>query len=220
MPFQKRCFSNTRALRRLNPEILCNVLRKFPDFLAHENLILPAQPTIDQMPYEDICRACMTGNVPMELDDVLFYTSLMGNSAGWEHIETEAQFQGLDINFSTEGLSAPDFAMAAWLHNWPANRYILEHTFARAKIHGRSAYNYYGPQIDVRAKYRSPTETDMETLRADLADYFQRQQMGRGTTVVKYDYGHCINRCLRHRCVSPTGNGLSRNTLMSALICW
>ncbi len=185
---KKRCFSTIRALRRLHPELLCAVLRKFPDYMDQRGIDLSAEPAPDPVPYEEIHAACMSGDIPHDLDDVLFFVSALGNTAGWNKIQSEAAFQGRPLNFTPDGYSAADLAMKAWLHDWPVNRGLLEQSFARAIIHKRTSYTYYVPTGDFRDRYRTPTAKALKALSKQLSDYFVTQGLGRGTNLVVYDF--------------------------------
>ncbi len=97
MATKTRCFASVKALKRLNPELLCATLRKFPEYLKDRRLKLPRVINDDNMPYEEIRKACMSGKIPLPLDDVLFFVCLLGTNPGWEGIQAEAQRQGLSI---------------------------------------------------------------------------------------------------------------------------
>ncbi len=87
MSSKSRCFSSTKALGRLNPELLSQVLKKFPEYLKARQIKLPRSPSTDNMPYADIRDACMAGDIPSELDDVLFFVCILGTRPGWDRIQ-------------------------------------------------------------------------------------------------------------------------------------
>lgn len=185
----KRCFVTVRALQRLNETLLCEVLGKFPDHLRAYGLDLPDPPSRDRLDYEVIRNLCMAGDIPPELDDVLFFVSILGNKRGQEQIEREAGYRHRRLDFSLEGISSADFAMKAWLYEWPRNRDLLEAAYARAKIFGKSTYIYNPMLRDVRARFREPTPERLAEAKARLNDYFaNREGLGKGTNIVPYDY--------------------------------
>ncbi len=71
MPGKKRCFVTIRALKRLDENLLCAVLGKFPEYLQARGLALPEPPDREILDYDAIKEACMSGDIPAELDDVL-----------------------------------------------------------------------------------------------------------------------------------------------------
>lgn len=189
MATKNRCFSTVKALKRLDPATLSDVLRKFPDHLSRYDIELPAQADIKSMPYDSIQQACMADSgIPQELDDVLFFACLLGTTPGWEKIQAEARMQGLSLDFPVDHLTTADRAMRAWLHDWPNNCQLLEHSYARAKMHSRSSFVYYAAAHDVRDKYQAPSEAALADLRDRLTEYFFTQGMGRGTSVMQYDF--------------------------------
>jgi hypothetical protein len=56
--------------------------------------------------------------------------------------------------------------MKAWLHDWPRNRDLLEASYAGARIHGKSAYEYNPVLRDLRARFRDPTTERLAEARA------------------------------------------------------
>jgi len=131
MPGKKRCFVSVLALKRFDENLLCAVLGKVPDHLRDRALVLPDPPDQDAVDYEAIRDACMSGDIPAELDDVLYFVSILGNKRGQEQIEREARFRKRRLDFRLDGVGCTDFAMKAWLHEWPRNRDRLEAAYAR-----------------------------------------------------------------------------------------
>jgi len=140
MPGKKRCFASVKALRRLNPALLCEVLSKFPGYLAARKLSLPAAPDSKNMPYAAIQDACMAGDIEPGLDDVLFCVSALNSKQGWDKLQQEAAHQKRPLKFRTDGMAHADLAMKAWLADWPRNKDLLEHALTRAQMHARSSY--------------------------------------------------------------------------------
>jgi hypothetical protein len=188
MAGKKRCFSTVRALRRLDPRLLCDVLGKYRAYLAARELELPAAPTAENLPYAAIKDACMVGDIEPELDDVLFYVSVLGNKDGWDKIQREAEYEKRKVDFSTEGLSCADLAMKAWLWDWPKNKELLERSYARAKIHARSSYVYYPPLPGHGKKFKMPTKEELDVFRQEIAEYFIGEELGKGSSVVVYEF--------------------------------
>lgn len=189
MAGKKRCFGTVRALKRLDEKLLCAVLAKFPEHLRACGLVLQDPPERDSLNYDAIRDACMSGDIPAELDDVLFFVSILGNKRGQEQIEREAAFRKRRLDFRLDGVGCPDFAMKAWLHDWPANKDLLEAAYARSRIFSRSSY-VYNPMIrDLRARYIEPTAERLAEARARLEDYFAHKEgLGKGTNILVYDY--------------------------------
>lgn len=191
MAGSKRCFVTVRALKRLNERLLCEILRKFPHHLQGHGLTIPDPPTRDTLYFEGIRDACVASDIPADLEDVLFFVSILGNKRGQEQIEREAAHRKRPLSFSRNGLTCADFAMQAWLHNWPHNRDLLEAAYAGARIHGKSAYDYNPMLRDVRANFQNPTPERIAEARGRMEDYFaNREGLGKGTNIILYDYPH------------------------------
>lgn len=178
-----------RALRRLDEKLLCEVLRKFPGYLRERGLELPDPPEKPAMGYEAIQAACISPEIPDELDDVLYFVSALGNKRGQDQIEKEARFRRRRLNFRFDGVGCPDFAMKVWLHDWPTNRDLLEAAYARSQIFGKSSYVYYPMIRDIRPRFREPTPARLAEAQAELEEYFRNKEgLGRGANIVPYDY--------------------------------
>ena len=156
----------------------------------------------------------MEGDIPDELDDLLFFVNILGDKPGQDQIEREAKFRNRKLDFSLEGTSSYDFAMAAWLHDWPNNKDILEAAYARAKIHSKSSYVYNPMLRDIRPKFINPSEQRLLMATDELNEYFTVQEaLGKGTNIIKYDFDKEVwflirypGQVVRHEGLDPDGN--------------
>jgi hypothetical protein len=189
MTIARRSFATTRALQRLHPGLLRDVLAKFPSFVKDHKLALPTDPKPKDLDYEAIRTSIMSGDLPDDLDNVLSYASILGTTEGWERIKKEAEVQRIKIPFSPDGLTHADLAMKVWLETWPKHPHLLEQSYARARVHSKSSYTYYPPVRDVRSHYKTPTDAILRGLRSDLNKYFESDLMvGKGTNVLMFEY--------------------------------
>ena len=217
MAGKKRCFVSVRALKRLNESLLCEVLNKFPGYLQATRLKLPDPPDRDAMNYEAIQEACLSSDIPADLDDVLFFVSILGTKRGQAQIEKEARYRRRRLDFPMDGLSCPDFAMKAWLHDWPRNRDLLEAAYARNRIFTKCSYHHIPMIRDVRSLLQEPTPERLDEARARLEDYFaNHERLGRGTNVLFYDLSPelCFlvrypGQIERHQAIDEDGNPCS-----------
>jgi hypothetical protein len=89
MSSKNRCFGTIKALRRLRPDLLRDVLSKFPECMAECGIHLPNEPDIENMPYDAIHAACMSATLPQEMDDVLYFVCALGTNPGWDRISAQ-----------------------------------------------------------------------------------------------------------------------------------
>jgi hypothetical protein len=174
----------------LDPAILCEALGRFPEFLRERGLSLPARPTHGNVDYDGILSACMDGALPSDLDDALFYVRSLGNKEGWEKIQNEAEIQGKALSGGGEGLSCSDLAIKEWLHNWPANRDLLEQTYARGKIQSRTHHVYYPRAVGRKRQFRKPNDSALAEFRKRMSGYFAGERLGGGARVIMYELPH------------------------------
>ena len=189
MTIARRSFATTRALQKLHPGLLRDVLARFPSFVRGQKLKLPSDPKPKDLDYEAIRAAIMSGALPDDLDDVLSYASILGTTDGWERIQQEAKAQGIAIRFEPDGLTHADLAMKVWLDTSSKHPNLLEQSRARQRVHSKSSYTYYPPTRDIRALYKTPTNAVLRGLRSDLNTYFEKELMvGKGTNVLMFEY--------------------------------
>ena len=168
----RRCCATVRTIMHLDPDLLCRLLRKFPEVRckqSHSSSSAVAPPTHD---YDALQVAWLAGTMPRDLRDVFFYITFLGSATGWEHIQEEARSRNLHFDFPTEGLTHAELAVSAWLAAGPKHRSILEGSYARTKFKGRYTFVYYLPSQDLRINFNVPTDEIMAAIRQELATYF------------------------------------------------
>jgi len=181
------------ALRRLNPQVLRNLLAIFPGFAKERGIALPPKATAEKLEYEKICAALMGDAVPADLDEVLFLASKLGNSRGWEAIEDQAREDRRPLPLRAD-MGDADLAILLAIEDWPKHRLFLERANARARVNGKSAFVYYPPARDWRSHYMKPTGERLTEARDYLAQHFvdcgfaENVKHGRATEIIPYDF--------------------------------
>jgi len=215
MAARKRCFASVPALRRFEPGVLCELFKRFPEYLAECGVTLPDAPDESNLNYQTLLDLCMGKGLPEELDDLFFHVTQLGNHEGWERILEEARMLGRKLSFPTKDRTYPSLAARAWLHDWPKNRDLLESAHARAQMHSRSSYVYYAPMSDHRARYKTPTAAALADFRKAMSKYFEGET-GRGTSVLSYDFEYEIwflvkypGQVERHAAIADDGTATS-----------
>lgn len=193
-----RCFDSVKSLKLFDPEMLCEALRRFPDDLGRDGVTLPENADTENMPYEDIQRMLIAGNVSEGLTDLLFYVERLGNAEGWEHVVMEARLLGLSVEERLRRHSYAGCVLKAWLTDWPRNCDLLEKSFARTRLYSLTAYRYFPMDKDVRAKYQPPDDEGIRRLELDLARHFDGRGHGKWVRVHRYEFGDQIWFMIRH----------------------
>jgi len=194
MNYTKRCFESVGALGRHNQVVLRRVLGLFPRYAA----VLGLDLSIGDLNLELVRAALMGDAVPAALDDLLYFSSALGNSRGWSMIERQAEEDGLSLPCHDPAMSNVDMALLAAIHNWPDNQHLLERANARARIHGKSSFKYYAPASDHRNKYHSPTPESLRDAEALLKQHFIEQgfimagAQERSVRIIHYEYANEI----------------------------
>lgn len=194
MGFTKRCFASVQSLRQRHPQVLRDLLCLFPEHTAERKLLLPRHPTVETLDYAGIRDALMIGEIPEDLDDILFLSSLLGTSKGWGIIERQAEEDRKSLPKELPHFGYVDLAILAAIQDWPKNKDILERANARARVHSKSAYVYYAPAMDMRAAYRPPTPESLAEARELLSAHFVQSglvpedERRKATEIVPYDF--------------------------------
>ncbi len=217
MACTKRYFESVRALQKLDPQVLRDLLACFPEHVRSRGLELPAVATERNLKYEAIRDALMEGDIPEDLDDILHLATRLGDVRGWDTIERQAREDGRTLPRSTARYSHVDLAIVAETCEWPRYRGFLVRANARARVHSRSAYVYYAPAWDVRSLYRRPSEEGLETVRSRLTGHLVEQGVledaahGRGVEVIPYDFANEVWFLIRYPGRQRRQNGCDRH---------
>lgn len=204
MACTKRCFESVPALRRLEPQVLRDLLACFPEHAKGRGIDLPETANEGNLNYRTIRDALMEGEVPDELDDVLYLASQLGDARGWDVIQRQAHEDRRTLRRPPARLGHADLAILAEIEDWPRHKGFLERANARARVHSRSSYFYYAPRADPRSLYRGPTKSGVEAARDALTDYLVEQGVledtahGRGVEVIPYDFEKEVWFLIRH----------------------
>jgi hypothetical protein len=197
----KKHFANVPALRRFTPAVLAEFLLRFPAYLAHRKLAIPAPDaaTPKDMPYDGIRDACMASDIDPELNRVLFMATQLGDAEGWTLIQKEMKERGIKPSFDPRPFTNYDLPLVTWLRRkLPDQEDLLEQSYARRRIHAKSAYRYYAPTRDVRKKYRKPEGDALKELTRALARHFTNDEESKRIKVLDYDYDEEIWYLIRY----------------------
>jgi len=193
MAFTKRAFDNVKALGSRHPQVLRDLLGRFPEHVQQWELDLTAE-NLDLAAIRD---AFMAEDIPEELDDILYLSTALGDSTGWDMIERQTEEDHLQLPHHNADLTDTDMAVLAAIHNWPANLNLLERANARARIHAKSVFKYFPPEIDVRHQYRAPTPAALAEAVQTLQEHyvskgFIHSSQRDSVRIIPYDFEHEI----------------------------
>jgi hypothetical protein len=193
MAVTKRAFDNVRALGNRHPQVLRDLLERFPEHVQQWELDLTAEE-LDLVAIRD---AFMAAEIPEELDDILYLSTALGNSNGWAMIERQAEEDGLLLPHHNADLTDTDMAVLAAIHNWPANLRLLERANARARIHAKSVFKYFPMEVELRHQYRAPTPETLAEAVQTLQDHyvskgFIHSSQRSSVRIMPYDFEHEI----------------------------
>jgi hypothetical protein len=190
MPFTKRSFESIPSLATHNQTLLRQMLALFPEAIDRFQLNLN-RPELD---LSAVHQLLMDDFVPESLNDLLYLSSALGNPSGWRMIEHQAGRDGIALPPGHADFTYVDMAVRAAIKDWPANLSLLERAYACQRIHAKSAYKYYGPVSDFRAKYRAPSPDRMKVALETLCRHFVEQgyivagDQERAVRIIPYDY--------------------------------
>ncbi len=194
MGFTKRCFASSESLQKRHPQVLRDLLALFPEHVQARGLVLQQHATAENLDYPGIRQALMDGNIPEDLDDILYLSSVLGTVKGWSMIERELPADQSKWPASSAEHDYADLAILAAIQDWPRNKAILEKANARARVHSKSAYVYYAPALDLRAKFRMPDLAGLAEAREELCRHFVNDGLvaegehRKATEIVPYDF--------------------------------
>lgn len=187
----KKHFSTVAALRHFTPAVLAEFLHRFPGYLKQKNLTIPPAEAAEfkNMPYDDIRAVCMAEDIDPELNRILFMATQLGDEQGWTLIQEELEDRQQAVSFDPKHYTHHDLPVVVWLRRKsPAQEDILEQSYARMRIHAKSAYRYYAPFHAPRAKFEYPNKQALQNLRRDIAMHITNDPNNPDVKVIDYDY--------------------------------
>lgn len=194
MGFTKRCFASVETLQKRDPQVLRDLLALFPAHVVGRGLVLPRVATVENLNYQGIRDALMQGEIPEDLDDILYLSSVLGTVKGWSMVERQLDDDRRERPATLPQHDYADLAILAAIHDWPTNKGILEKANARARVHSKSAYVYYAPALDLRRQFRVPDEASLAEAREALCLHFVNDgivdegERRKATEIVPYDF--------------------------------
>jgi len=191
----KGCFDTADKLKEHNPEVFCEFLNEFNEFLSENNIKLPKNHDPEKIPHDDLLRALMSPDSPEELVVLLILINKLGSEKGWDEVVFEAKSRGVDLPDGLDQLFYTDRAMKVWIVSHKKHPDLLEESFARARIYSKSSYTYYPMQRDIRPSFKIPSEESVQELAKELDSHFNVEQ---GTKVLMYDFDAEIWFLIRH----------------------
>jgi len=134
----RRCFESVESLQGRHPQVLRDLLA-IPEFAAVHKLALPAVATPENLDCRAIRATLMSNDVPDDLSDILFLSSVLGTSKGWSMIERQLKEDKRERPASLPNHSYVDLAVLAAIAEWPKHKRFLEKAHARVRVHSKSA---------------------------------------------------------------------------------
>ncbi len=187
----KKHFASVGALNRFTPAVLAEFLLRFKGYLARSNVVIPdpAELPPKHLPYAEIRDACLAPDIDPELNHVLFMATQLGDAEGWRLIQEEMDDRGIKPGFDPRPFTAYDLPLLTWLRRkLPGEEDILEQSFARRRMHGKSSYRYFAPTRNFLKKYRKPDAAGIREITARLAKHFTDDPESKMVKVLDYDY--------------------------------
>ena len=181
----RKCFATAEALKRFEPETLCEFLGKYSNYAVSRLGSLPDAPTEMNLPYDKIAGMFIqTGDdTPGDFLEKMVLIIEMAQPGGHAKLMDEARRQKVPIE-SFRGKTLFDTAMKAAL--LPGD--LLDRAHARVVLFRKRRFAYYPPALDVVLPYQAPSEAALATLGDDLTFWFHGTQTKIKAKVLLFDF--------------------------------
>lgn len=181
----RKCFETVEALKRFEPQTLCEFLGKYPKYVAGRLGALPDAPTEKNMPYDKIVGMFIqTGeDTPGDFLEKMVLIIEMAHPGGHEKLKEEARRQNVPYD-SFRGKTLLDTAMRAAL--LPGD--LLDRAHARVVLFRKRRFAYYPPFLEEVPPYREPTQAELYALGEQLTLWFHGTKTKIKAKVMLFDF--------------------------------
>jgi hypothetical protein len=181
----RKCFATAEALKRFEPETLCEFLGKYPEYVAARLGGLPDAPTEKVLPYDKIAGMFIqTGDdTPGDFLEKMVLIIEMAQPGGQDKLMDEARRQGVPVE-SFRGKTLFDTAMRAAL--LPGD--LLDRAHARVVLFRKRRFAYYPPALEVVPLYRAPSDEALGELGDSLTYWFHNAKTKIKAKVLLFDF--------------------------------
>ena len=137
-------FTNIESLRCFSPDLLAELLSRYPEGMETRDIELPWNPVVDAFPFEKIQELLLCDDDLSEqsapVREAIHQADHLASPEGRESILRLAEQQNISIPFEVAATNH-DLALWTWLHH-PC---LLESVARRVKMHDSDSYFHYGP---------------------------------------------------------------------------
>lgn len=192
--FNLRRFSQPESLRAIDPVRLKHLLAPHADFFAARGVPLPAADS-PEFDYDGLVVVVMSpdSDTPVDLANALYFIHEMATPEGMDALLAAADERGLMLDGNPEATPA-DVAVQVWL----LDRDLLERKHAEQFLMRARSFEYYQTGRSEIPAFRPPSQARLDALAADLDEWFEEKQRGRGTRVFMYPKPDGVWFLVRH----------------------
>jgi len=193
--FRLKRFTNVAILKRIDFPLLLEFLESDPRFRPFlEARSMAWERDKSRFDYSQFARILMSPDVgtPEELLDALYFVDNLSDPDCYDRILQECQEAGIDLG--GKDMSPEDLAIRAWL----ADRNILERVHAEQyRARPQRFESYFAGRSD-RPDLAYPSGEVLASLEADLNEWFDFKQKGRGAKVFVFSREDGVWFLVRH----------------------
>jgi len=186
-------FANPEIFRRFDAPLLAQFLALKEDVLAARGLVIPALPTKENMPYDEIAKFFLSADDSLlELYQAICLIGSLAAKHGRGAIFAVAKEAKIKI---PRWLSSHyDLALWVWL-NHPK---IAEHAGYRLKMHNTRSFHYFSSFLDEKAPALDYTQANIDRFAAKMATYYSAVSKGGAVKIFDVMEGDELWLLIRH----------------------
>jgi len=190
--YNPRQFSEPDKLKEISPGLLIELFKPHKEYLASQNIKLPAVPTVENIDYDALARVCMNcDGKTHELSESLYYINEMSSPEMAADLLEALQANNVKFDYTDKPTPA-DIAVTAWL----SDRQLLERKHAEQQLTRQRSFEHYQTDRNPIPEFKMPN--NFQSLEKDLDDWFEAKKRGRGTKVFSFKKQNGIWFMVRH----------------------
>lgn len=186
-------FANPQVFRRFAPVLLAEFLRPAADALLTREITLPAFPSSENMPYDQIAKLFLQADQNlMELYDAIHLVSRLAMNKGRGAIFEVAK--DLSVRIPSELSSPYDLALWVWLHH----PMVAERAGFRLQMHNARSFHYFASFLEDKAPTLQYTSDTIQRFAGVMSSFYSGVSKGGAVTVIDVAEGDELWLLIRH----------------------
>lgn len=167
-------FTDPEIFRRFDPLLLAQFLLLKKEALEARGIFLPAHPTKENMPYDDIVQLFLSPDESLnELYDGIYLIGRLASKAGRGAVFAVAKEAEVKV---PQNIASCDYDLAIWI--WLNHPKQAMHAGYRLKMHKTRSFHYFSSYLNEKVPKPQFTQANIDLFAKKMASYYSGVSKG------------------------------------------